>query len=79
MSTVAAKRPLSRTRLRSRKAHRGPRERSRLHSALLWLGVVLTIVFCLFPFYWIINTSLKTGAELSTGHVFPHNPSLTRS
>jgi multiple sugar transport system permease protein len=43
---------------------------------LLWIGVFATIVFCLFPFYWIINTSLKTGAELSTGHVFPHNPSL---
>jgi multiple sugar transport system permease protein len=45
-------------------------------SILLWIGVVATIVFCLFPFYWIINTSLKTGAELSTGHVFPHHPSL---
>jgi multiple sugar transport system permease protein len=43
---------------------------------LLWLGVLATLVFCLFPFYWIINTSLKTGAELSTGHVFPHHPSL---
>ncbi len=50
--------------------------RSRGASILLWTGVVLTIVFCLFPFYWIINTSLKTGAELSTGNLFPHNPSL---
>jgi len=43
---------------------------------LLWFGVVLTIVFCLFPFYWIINTSLKTGAELSSGRLFPAHPSL---
>jgi multiple sugar transport system permease protein len=50
--------------------------RSRPASILLWIGVLLTVVFCLFPFYWIINTSLKTGAELSTGHLFPRNPSL---
>ena len=40
-------------------------------SILLWVGVVATILFCLFPFYWIINTSLKTGAELSQGRLFP--------
>jgi multiple sugar transport system permease protein len=50
--------------------------RSRGASILLWVGVLLTILFCLFPFYWIINTSLKTGAELSTNHLFPRNPSL---
>ncbi len=44
--------------------------------ALLWVGVVLTILFCLFPFYWMVNTSLKTGAELSTGKLFPSHPSL---
>jgi multiple sugar transport system permease protein len=58
-------------------AHRagGPR-RSRGASVLLWIGVLLTLVFCLFPFYWIINTSLKTGAELSSGRLFPAHPSL---
>src|SRR5437764_3317514 len=50
--------------------------RSRGASILLWFGVLLTIVFCLFPFYWIINTSLKTGAELSTGRLFPLHPSF---
>jgi multiple sugar transport system permease protein len=54
----------------------GPKPR-RTKGALLWLGVVLTIVFCLFPFYWMVNTSLKTGAELSTGHLFPHHPSFS--
>jgi multiple sugar transport system permease protein len=50
--------------------------RSRRASVGLWVGVVATVIFCLFPFYWIINTSLKTGAELSSGHLFPHHPSF---
>jgi multiple sugar transport system permease protein len=50
--------------------------RSRPGSVLLWVGVLATLVFCLFPFYWIINTSLKTGAELATGRLFPAHPSL---
>ncbi|HET8672074.1 MAG TPA: carbohydrate ABC transporter permease [Thermoleophilaceae bacterium] len=58
------------------KARTGPQPK-RGQSALLWIGVLLTIVFCLFPFYWMINTSLKTGAELSTGHLYPHAPSLS--
>ena len=52
------------------------RRRSRRASILLWAGVVATIIFCLFPFYWIINTSLKTGAELSTGRLVPLHPSF---
>jgi multiple sugar transport system permease protein len=43
---------------------------------LLWIGVVLIMIFCLFPFYWLINTSLKTGADLSTAKVFPPHPNL---
>ena len=34
------------------------------------------MIFCLFPFYWLINTSLKTGADLSTGKLFPPHPNL---
>ncbi|MFB9565368.1 carbohydrate ABC transporter permease [Saccharopolyspora hordei] len=30
----------------------------------------------LVPFYWLVNTSLKTGAELSSGSLFPTQPSL---
>jgi multiple sugar transport system permease protein len=60
--------------LRARESAGPPR--SGRGSVLLWVGVVVTILFCLFPFYWIINTSLKTGAELSTGHLFPRHPSL---
>jgi multiple sugar transport system permease protein len=45
-------------------------------SSLLWIAVVLIMIFCLFPFYWLINTSLKTGADLSTGKIYPPHPNL---
>jgi multiple sugar transport system permease protein len=76
MTTIAAQPRTWRARIGVRSRGQAGRHRSRGTSILLWAGVILTIVFCLFPFYWIINTSLKTGAELSTGHIFPHSPSL---
>jgi multiple sugar transport system permease protein len=42
----------------------------------LWLAVAAIVVFCLFPFYWLVNISLKTGPDLSSADVFPPNPSL---
>ena len=42
----------------------------------MWLAVAVIVVFCLFPFYWLINMSLKTGADLSDNALFPPNPSL---
>lgn len=75
MSTEAVAEQRVRTRSRAR-TRTGPKPKW-VGSALVWLGVILTIVFCLFPFYWMINTSLKTGSELSTGHVYPHSPSLS--
>jgi multiple sugar transport system permease protein len=42
----------------------------------MWFLVAAIVVFCLFPFYWLINISLKTGADLSGSDVFPPNPSL---
>jgi multiple sugar transport system permease protein len=42
----------------------------------LWLCVVAIVIFCLLPFYWLINISLKTGADLSNSDIFPPNPSL---
>lgn len=47
-----------------------------LRSTVLWLSVVGIVVFCLFPMYWIVNTSLKTGPELSSGALWPDNPTL---
>ena len=43
---------------------------------LRWVGVALIMVFCLFPFYWLINTSLKTGADLSSAALAPPHPTL---
>jgi multiple sugar transport system permease protein len=42
----------------------------------LWLAVAAVVLFCLFPFYWLINTSLKTGPDLSTSALVPPNPTL---
>ena len=42
----------------------------------MWLAVVAIVVFCLFPFYWLVNTSLKTGADLSSSALLPPNPTL---
>jgi multiple sugar transport system permease protein len=43
---------------------------------LLWVAVVAIMLFCLFPFYWLINTSLKTGADLSSAKLVPPNPTV---
>jgi multiple sugar transport system permease protein len=42
----------------------------------IYLAVAAVVVFCLFPFYWLVNISLKTGADLSSADVIPPNPSL---
>jgi multiple sugar transport system permease protein len=42
----------------------------------LWFAVFGIVVFCLFPFYWLVNTSLKTGADLSTSALVPPSPTL---
>jgi multiple sugar transport system permease protein len=57
--------------VRERRLRRPP-----LGRIALWLGVVAIMVFCLFPFYWLINTSLKSGADLSRADLFPPSPSL---
>src|SRR5262245_42192633 len=42
----------------------------------LWLAVFAIVVFCLLPFYWLVNISLKTGPDLSSADLVPPNPSL---
>ena len=42
----------------------------------MWLAVAAIVIFCLFPFYWLINISLKTGPQLSEAKLFPDPPSL---
>src|SRR5215207_5270645 len=42
----------------------------------MWFAVAAIVVFCLLPFYWLVNISLKTGSDLSSADVFPPSPSL---
>jgi multiple sugar transport system permease protein len=42
----------------------------------LWVAVAAIVVFCLAPFYWLINVSLKTGPDLSGSDVVPPHPTL---
>jgi trehalose/maltose transport system permease protein len=42
----------------------------------MWLTVGGIVFYCLFPFYWLINLSLKTGADLANNALIPPNPSL---
>lgn len=42
----------------------------------MWFAVAAIVIFCLLPFYWLVNISLKTGADLSSSDIFPPSPSL---
>jgi multiple sugar transport system permease protein len=42
----------------------------------IYVAVAGIVIFCLFPFYWLVNISLKTGADLSSADIIPPNPSL---
>src|SRR5689334_24345467 len=42
----------------------------------LWLCVAGIVIFCLLPFYWLLNISLKTGADLSSSNIVPPHPTL---
>jgi multiple sugar transport system permease protein len=42
----------------------------------MWVAVAAIVVFCLFPFYWLVNISLRTGPDLSDSSIFPPNPTL---
>jgi multiple sugar transport system permease protein len=42
----------------------------------MWVAVASIVFYCLFPFYWLINLSLKTGADLSGNSLVPPNPSF---
>ena len=40
----------------------------------MWIAVAAIVVFCLFPFYWLVNMSLKTGADLVELGALPAQP-----
>jgi multiple sugar transport system permease protein len=42
----------------------------------LWVSVAAIVAFCLAPFYWLINVSLKTGPDLSGSAIVPPNPTV---
>jgi multiple sugar transport system permease protein len=42
----------------------------------IYVAVAAVVIFCLFPFYWLVNISLKTGADLSSVDLIPPNPTL---
>src|SRR5919112_176559 len=42
----------------------------------MWFAVAAIVIFCLFPFYWLINLSLKTGDDLGGSALFPPHPTL---
>ena len=65
---VSVPEPVARERRRRR-----PRQGQ---SPWIWLAVVLIVLFCLFPFYWLINVSLKSGADLSQADLVPPSPTL---
>ena len=56
-------------------ARRGP-QRNWVRPLAMWIAVVFICVFCLFPFYWLINVSLKTGSDLSSADIYPPAPTL---
>src|SRR5215217_1811710 len=58
---------------RTRTARRRPKW---VKQVLLWIAVVAIIICCLFPFYWLINVSLKNGQDLSAADLVPPHPTL---
>src|SRR5690349_5958044 len=43
----------------------------------MWVAVAAIVLFCLFPFYWLINISLKTGNDLQASQIIPPHPTLS--
>ena len=72
----AASVPQSQTAARARARTKGKAVKGPGTPWWLWIIVAAIVLFCLFPFYWLINISLKTGADLSSADVIPPNPSL---
>jgi multiple sugar transport system permease protein len=58
----------------TRRARRGANRQG--PHPLLYVAVALIMLFCLFPFYWLINVSLKTGPDLSNADLLPPSPTL---
>ncbi|MFE4081796.1 carbohydrate ABC transporter permease [Paenarthrobacter sp. YIM B13468] len=75
MSTLTAERPTAALTTGTKAPKRGLRGEAKLHP-LVWVFVAAVMAFSLIPFYWLVNTSLKAGASLSKGELFPSQPTL---
>ncbi|MFJ5956884.1 carbohydrate ABC transporter permease [Paenarthrobacter sp. NPDC092416] len=75
MSTLTAERPTAEPATRPQAPKRRLRGEAKLHP-LVWVFVVAVMGFSLIPFYWLVNTSLKKGASLSQGELFPSQPTF---
>ncbi|MFS2089216.1 carbohydrate ABC transporter permease [Paenarthrobacter nicotinovorans] len=76
MSTLIAERPTPELATRAKAPKRRRlRGEAKLHP-MVWVFVVAVMGFSLIPFYWLVNTSLKKGASLSQGELFPSQPTL---
>jgi multiple sugar transport system permease protein len=71
MASTTAEVSAPSTPIAKRKADKGPRT-----PWWLWLAVIAIVLFCLVPFYWLVNISLKTGPDLSSADIVPPHPSL---
>lgn len=74
MSTAATAPPATGATVETGKPPR-PR-RSGRNSPILWIGVVFVVLFSLFPFYWLVNISLRSGQDLSVASLYPPDPTL---
>ncbi|WP_426004171.1 carbohydrate ABC transporter permease [Paenarthrobacter sp. NyZ202] len=75
MSTLTAERSTPAPATGRKSPKRRLRGEAKLHP-LVWVFVVAVMGFSLIPFYWLVNTSLKKGASLSKGELFPSQPTL---
>jgi len=71
MASTTAEVSAASTPIAKRKADKGPRT-----PWWLWIAVIAIVLFCLVPFYWLVNISLKTGPDLSSADIVPPHPSL---
>jgi multiple sugar transport system permease protein len=75
MEAGAATAPRATTRTQARTKRRKPRDAKT--PWWMWLAVAAIVIFCLFPFYWLINISLKAGNDLQSSRIIPPHPTLT--
>jgi multiple sugar transport system permease protein len=67
---------VDRVRAEPRATERPAPRRKWVRPLVMWLAVIAIIIFCLFPFYWLVNVSLKTGSDLASSDLVPPNPTL---